>query len=62
VNTIPGLLSQPVKHHQPWTSEEDAQLVEEFKSTINLKSIAAAHHRSELAINSRLLKLKLVKE
>jgi hypothetical protein len=52
--------SAPTKHHQPWTSSEDAQLKEEFESGQNIKDIAATHNRSQLAIQSRLLKLQLV--
>jgi hypothetical protein len=59
-STVPPSKKQPVKHHQPWTSEEDAQLIKEFGSGTGIKEIAAAHNRSELAIRSRLLKLQVI--
>jgi hypothetical protein len=59
-STAPPVKDKLVQHHQLWTPEEDAKLITEFKTDPDIKRIAALHNRSELAIKSRLLKLKLI--
>jgi hypothetical protein len=59
-STAPPSKVKPVKHHHPWTAEEDTRLVSEFNSTPDIKSVAALHDRSELAIKMRLIKLGLL--
>jgi len=45
--------------YQPWTSEEDARLVERFRSGASLKQLAREFQRQPSAIRSRLQKLNL---
>jgi hypothetical protein len=59
-STAPAGKDKPVQHHQLWTPEEDTRLSAEFKADPDIKRIAALHNRSELAIKSRLLRLKLI--
>jgi hypothetical protein len=49
-----------VQHHKLWPPEEDIRLIAEFNADPDFKRIAALHNRSELAIKSRLIKLKLI--
>lgn len=42
---------------KPWTAEEEASLMEEFDSGVEMAAIAIKHERTNWAIQSRLMKL-----
>lgn len=43
-----------------WTEEEDAKLIEEYKSGLSIKEIAELHGRSSMAISRRLFDKSLI--
>ncbi len=43
-----------------WTAEEEASLIQEYDSGMDVASIAVKHSRTEFAIQSRLLKLNKI--
>jgi len=43
--------------YQPWTKEEDQQLIREYESGISTKELSGLHKRTQGAIRSRLKKL-----
>lgn len=45
---------------RPWSGEEEAQLAAEFRAGGALPAIAASHHRTVAAIESRLERLGLI--
>ncbi|HSW12091.1 MAG TPA: hypothetical protein VLI06_04580 [Solimonas sp.] len=49
--------SLPPSTGKPWTAEEDQALIEAFESGSTPKQLAAAHQRTNGAIQSRLMKL-----
>lgn len=46
---------------QPWSNEEDDQLIEEYNNKISLKEISKIHNRTTGAIKLRLLHLHQIK-
>ena len=46
--------------YQPWTKEEDQQLIREYRSGKTTKELSGIHRRTAGAIKSRLKKLELV--
>lgn len=58
---LQGLLLEPnLSRNMPWSSEEDAQLREEFYADVPLKTVMQQHHRTSGAIRARLKKLGLL--
>lgn len=47
----------PEKAGKPWNDDEDRLLIERFDAAVSPKDLAQQHHRSEGAIQSRLVKL-----
>jgi hypothetical protein len=45
---------------QPWASDEDEQLTQEFEARMSLSAISEIHKRTKGSITSRLVRLKLV--
>ncbi len=50
----------PANAGKPWSSEEEAQLIEEYDSPLSLKDIAAVHGRTKGAIESKLVGLGII--
>ena len=46
--------------YQPWTNEEDQQLICEYSEGKTLKAMSEIHNRTQGAIQSRLKKLRLI--
>ena len=44
----------PRNHGNPWTPEEDTELLRNFEAGLNVKELAARHGRTWLAISARL--------
>ncbi len=45
---------------QPWSQQEDEQLRQEFSAAMNIQIITESHYRTQGAIASRLVHLKLI--
>ena len=56
------LASGKINAWQPWTEEEDDRLVNEYYQGLTLEAIARAHCRTELAIESRLIKKGVIRK
>ena len=54
--------SQGSNRWQPWSDEEEALLVSAFRSGIRPKELAVKHGRTLNAIETRLLRLGLIKQ
>ena len=46
-----------VQAYQPWTEEEDQQLLQELEDCISIRDIAVIHQRTYGAIRKRLMRL-----
>jgi ATP-dependent DNA helicase RecQ len=51
------IASGSTEAYQPWTKEEDQQLIREYESGISIKELSDIHKRTQGAIRSRLKKL-----
>jgi len=45
-----------------WTTEEDEQIQDEFEQGLSVPQMASTHGRTEVAIRSRLIRLRLIDE
>jgi hypothetical protein len=50
----------PQNNGKPWLLIEEDQLIEEFKSGLEIREIAKIHHRTVGAINSKLEQMNLI--
>lgn len=47
----------PARAGQPWTQQEDSELTAEIDSSKSLREMSVGHQRTNVAIQSRLVKL-----